>query len=95
MNQALPHFILEVSSSMILLFLATWVIFICVRVGFAGMVPRSLLAVLPNEDRGPGQHAGYQPPCGLEHQEEEKDPGDKCQYASLNHGLFCGRFFVP
>jgi hypothetical protein len=34
----------------------------------------TFLAVLPDEDRRPGQHAGHQPPCGLQDQEKEKDP---------------------
>jgi hypothetical protein len=36
--------------------------------------PGTFLAVLPDKDRRPGQHAWYKPPSGLQDQEKEKDP---------------------
>ena len=44
------------------------------------------LAFLPNEDCGPGQDAGYQPPCGAEDEEEEEDPREKGEDECFEHG---------
>jgi hypothetical protein len=56
-----------------------------VCVDTAGVVTLALLVVLPDEDGGPGQHTGYQPPGGAKDQKKEKDPGKKCQYTRLQH----------
>ena len=89
MKKAFPHFILDVSSPMILITFIRVASFAvgsglrrgCFDTPLSGRTLRSpgmLLAVLPDEDRRPGQHARYEPPRGLQDQEKEKDPRYEC-----------------
>ena len=45
----------------------------CIGVEPPLLVALSFLAVLPDEDRGPSEHARNEPPCGLQDQEEEEN----------------------